>query len=37
METQDTKVLIKPELNTEISGSHGGEYEDDSVLGYCAV
>jgi hypothetical protein len=21
----------------EISGSHGGAYEDDSLLGYCAV
>jgi hypothetical protein len=21
----------------EISDSHGGEYEDDSLLGYCAV
>jgi hypothetical protein len=21
----------------EISGSHGGEYEDDSLLGYCVV
>jgi hypothetical protein len=21
----------------EISGSHGGEYEDDRLLGYCAV
>jgi hypothetical protein len=21
----------------EISGSHGGEYEDDSRLGYCVV
>jgi hypothetical protein len=21
----------------EISGSHGGEYEDDSLLGYSAV
>jgi hypothetical protein len=21
----------------EISDSHGGEYEDDSLLGYCAL
>jgi hypothetical protein len=24
-------------LRSEISGSHGGEYEDDSLLGCCAV
>jgi hypothetical protein len=24
-------------LRSEISGSHGGEYENDSLLGYCTV
>jgi hypothetical protein len=24
-------------MNREISGSHGGAYEDDSLLGYCAL
>jgi hypothetical protein len=26
-----------PHHASEISGSHGGEYEDDSLLGHCAV
>jgi hypothetical protein len=26
-----------PLLLCEVSGSHGGEYEDDSLVGYCAV
>jgi hypothetical protein len=30
------KHIIKAET-CEISGSHGGEYEDDSVLGYNAM
>jgi hypothetical protein len=25
------------ETTEEISGSHGGEYEDDSLLGYSVV
>jgi hypothetical protein len=29
-------VHIKTMLS-EISRSHGGEYEDDSLMGYCAV
>jgi hypothetical protein len=29
-------IFIK-KLNDEISGSYGGEYEDDSRLGCCAV
>jgi hypothetical protein len=28
---------INEELITEISGSHGGEYEDHSLLRYSAV
>jgi hypothetical protein len=24
-------------VGCEISGSHGGEYEEDSLLGYCAM
>jgi hypothetical protein len=28
--------IIVPTLG-EISGSHGGEYEDDSLVGYCTV
>jgi hypothetical protein len=24
-------------VESQISGSHGGEYEDDSFPGYCAV
>jgi hypothetical protein len=29
--TVDNKIVV------EISGSHGGEYEDDCLLGCCAV
>jgi hypothetical protein len=32
--TQKSNININ---SVEISGSHGGEYEDDSLLGYCAM
>jgi hypothetical protein len=31
------KIFIKQFIHREISGSHGGEYEDDSLLEYTAV
>jgi hypothetical protein len=31
------KILVCILLLCEISGPHGGEYEDDSLLGYSAV
>jgi hypothetical protein len=31
------KILSNKVMLREISGSHGGEYEDDSFLGYSAV
>jgi hypothetical protein len=40
----DSKVFEFPDvaksnrgLLSEISGSHGGDYEDGCLLGYCAV
>jgi hypothetical protein len=36
--TQRTHFVFLADLNLcEISGSHGGEYEDDNYLGYSAV
>jgi hypothetical protein len=29
--------IVKYDLKREISGSKGGEYEDDSILGYRAL
>jgi hypothetical protein len=29
--------FCKKEIDSEISGSHGGEYEDDCLLGCCTM
>jgi hypothetical protein len=31
------QVIINTRYTSEISGFHGGEYEGDSLLGFCAV
>jgi hypothetical protein len=31
------RILLKKKHSGEISGSRGGKYEDDSLLGYCAL
>jgi hypothetical protein len=31
------EAIQRNKLNTEVSGSHGGEYEDDCLLSCCAV
>jgi hypothetical protein len=39
-ERREEKISWKRKLQQnylEISGSHGGDYEDDSLLGYCVV
>jgi hypothetical protein len=35
--TNKFKVTKALQYNFEISASHGGDYEDDSLLGCCAV
>jgi hypothetical protein len=32
-----SKVAENVNISFDISGSHGGHYEDESVLGYSAV
>jgi hypothetical protein len=34
---QSIKDINELKLSYEVSGSHGGEYEEDSLLGYNAV
>jgi hypothetical protein len=34
---KEERIEGRKEERIEISGSHGGEIEDDSLLGYCAV
>jgi hypothetical protein len=36
VEYQDLVYNVR-QISYEISGSHGGEYEDDGLLGYCAA
>jgi hypothetical protein len=33
----DKRLEVEHGLESQISGSYGGEYEDDSLLEYCAV